>query len=110
MPVEDLTGRAWAWWRRYGPLSLGVLAWLAVVVVAVSRARGAAATPAAGLDLKPVRNAGLALRMGHSMYVPGFVYPPPASLIGWVESFFSMHTDMVAYTYFEGNCSGPLTV
>jgi arabinofuranan 3-O-arabinosyltransferase len=33
--------------------------------------------------------------------VPSFVYPPPASLIGWVESFFSLHTDVVIYSYFE---------
>ena len=102
MRAQDLTGRDLSWWKRYGPLASGSVAWLAVIVIALSRARSAASTPSAGLDLVPIRNAGMALRSGHPIYgVPAFVYPPPASLVGWVESLFSLHTDVYIYTYFE---------
>jgi arabinofuranan 3-O-arabinosyltransferase len=102
MRAQDLTGRGLSWWKHHGPLASGAVAWLAVIAIAISRARSAASTPAAGMDLAPIRNAGMALRSGHPIYgVPAFVYPPPASLVGWVESFFSLRTDVYIYTYFE---------
>ena len=102
MRAQDLTGRDLSWWKHYGPLASGVMAWLAVIAIALLKARSTASSRSAGLDLVPVRSAGMALRSGHPIYgVPAFVYPPPASLVGWVESLFSLHTDVYIYTYFE---------
>ena len=89
-------------WLRHAPLALGLAGWVAVLAVAVSRARGAAAFPAAGLDLAPLRDAGRALADGRSIYaVHNFVYPPPAALVGWALSHLSFHTAVELYSYLE---------
>jgi len=70
--------------------------------VAISRARGAISDPIAGLDLRPVRDAGLAVRAGNPIYgVPQFVYLPPAAVLGVLLTFVSLHTDVVVYAYLE---------
>ncbi len=91
--------------RRRGPtapVALGTAAWLAVVVVAVWRAHLTLSNGSTGLDLEPLRGAGLALRAGRPLYsVPEFVYPPPAALLGWLISWASFHSVVLLFTYFE---------
>ena len=89
-------------WHRYGPAAAGAAGWLAVLVLAVGTVHTAVGDPSAGLDLRPVRAAGTALRTGHPIYgVPRFVYPPPAALVGWVESYLPVRTDVAVVTALE---------
>jgi hypothetical protein len=83
-------------------LVLGGLGWLVVVIVAVFQARATIAAPGVGLDLRPVRDAGLAVRSGHSIYdVPMFVYMPYTALVGVLLSLVSWHGAVVGYAYLE---------
>jgi arabinofuranan 3-O-arabinosyltransferase len=79
---------------------VGFLGWIGVAIVAIHRSRAELRFPLAGLDFRPVRDAGLALRAGAPVYrVHDFVYPPTAALIGAAVSYVSFHRGEVLFTY-----------
>lgn len=99
-PVPDTAARRRPWTVLRRPPSAAAALWAIAGVLWSYRVDAVWNLPGLGFDLKPVRDAGVALSQGSAVYsIPAFVYPPSAALlVGRPLSFLGLTAERQAAT------------